>query len=80
MTIVLSEKLQGYQSHVCLDCHDDLTIDVHPEEKDEVIQIVKKEYGNFSEHFHRFFGVELKVRYNAEHKIGRNLYDMEKIT
>ena len=79
MTIVLSEKLQGYQSHVCLDCHDDLTIDTHPDEKNEVIHIVKKTYDNFAEHFYRFFGIELKVKYNAEHKIGRNLYDMEKI-
>jgi len=79
MTITLAHHLEGFESHVCLDVHDDITVDVCPKEEKEVIDIVKTVYNDFDLYFHNYFDIELKVKYNAEHKIGNNLYSLTKI-
>ena len=79
MTIRLQQVLKDCQSHLIADVHDALIVDVHPEEKEEVIGLTRAAYGQFHNYFHQYFGVDLKLKYNAEFKIGRNLYNMEKI-
>lgn len=67
------------RSHIVAEIHDSLVIDIHPEETDEVIGLVKYAYDHFNDYWTIYFDYKLKLDYKAEFKIGVNLYDTTKI-
>lgn len=79
MLIMLDAALLDYQSQVCMDIHDSLIVDIHPEEKEEVIPIIQYAYENFKLGWSAYFKYEFIMDYPVELKIGKNLYDMEKV-
>lgn len=77
--IVLHQKLKGLKSGLVAEVHDSLIPDIHPTEKEDVKQAVRETYRDFKGEFQKRLDVELKMNYSVDVKIGKNLYDMEKV-
>lgn len=77
--VKLYENMKGLQSKLVLTVHDSVVIDVHPEEKDQVIKIVFNTFGNIHNYLKEQFNFESIVEFAFEVKIGTNWLNMEKI-
>ena len=68
----LEERLKLLQSCVVNTVHDSAVVDVHPNETNYVIQIVKDLNNDLDAIIFEAYGVELKVPLLVEAKIGNN--------
>ena len=70
--IELAKRLEGFKSCLVLTIHDSVVIDVHPEEKDEIIAILRLTLADVHGIIERRYGIKLKIPLDSEIKIGRD--------
>jgi DNA polymerase I-like protein with 3'-5' exonuclease and polymerase domains len=67
------------RSRLILTVHDDITADVHPEEKEIMIQVFKDAFGSVKEQCKERFSIDINVPIDYELSIGRDWLNKEKI-
>lgn len=72
-------KKRRMKSRLILTVHDDLTADIHPDEKEEAIEIFKQCFGSVKEQCKRRFNVDINVPIDYELSIGPNWLEKTKI-
>jgi DNA polymerase I-like protein with 3'-5' exonuclease and polymerase domains len=70
--VEMEKKLQHMQSCIVNTVHDSIVIDIHPDEKDQVIQAVKDMNDGLNDIVERYYGVKMNVPLLLEAKIGPN--------
>jgi len=76
--VVLNEmdaRLNSFHSCIVNSVHDSMVIDVHPDEKDQVLQIVTDLNGSLEELIEKAYNVKMNVPMLLEAKIGNNWLD-----
>jgi DNA polymerase I-like protein with 3'-5' exonuclease and polymerase domains len=76
--VVLNEmdaRLNSLHSCIVNSVHDSMVIDVHPDEKDQVLQIVTDLNGSLEELIEKAYNVKMNVPMLLEAKIGNNWLD-----
>jgi DNA polymerase I-like protein with 3'-5' exonuclease and polymerase domains len=71
----LHELLQPLNSCVVNSVHDSMVIDIHPEEEQQVIDIIESLNVNINELVEKTYNVEMNVPLLLEAKIGSNWLD-----
>lgn len=77
--VELATNLIGFKSCLVLTVHDSIVVDVHPEEKDEIIAIIRLTLADVHGIIERRYGIKLKVPLDSEIKIGKNALEGIKI-
>ncbi len=67
------------QSKLILTVHDDITIDVHPDEKAVVINVVKRIFKEMNMHVESWFDIRTEIPIDGDFSIGNNWLDKETI-
>ena len=75
-----NQALVGFQSEAIGEVHDEVLFDIYPGELPTAQKVVMSVYENLSGYFYDYFGVELKMKYGFEMKVGKNLFDMVKVS
>ena len=73
--IEIEHKLKDMQSCIVNTVHDSIVIDIHPAEKDQVIQIIKDMNDELNDLVEKNYGVVMNVPLLLEAKIGANWLD-----
>ena len=73
--IEIERKLKDMQSCIVNTVHDSIVIDIHPAEKDQVIQIIKDMNDELNDSVEKNYGVVMNVPLLLEAKIGANWLD-----
>lgn len=76
--IEIWKLMKGMQSKIILTVHDSITIDIHPTEVNEVVNIVKKVFDILPEVVYNRFKHTLWIPLEYEMSIGRNWMEKEK--
>ena len=71
----LHELLQPYNSVVVNSVHDSMVVDIHPDEEQQVIDIIKSLNDNINDLVEKTYKVEMNVPLLLEAKIGSNWLD-----
>ena len=71
----MDDRLNSYHSCIVNSVHDSMVIDVHPDEKDQVLQIVSDLNDNLGSLIERAYNVKMNVPMLLEAKIGNNWLD-----
>jgi DNA polymerase-1 len=82
MTIKCYKRLdkEGLETHPIADVHDENIFDTpSKKEFDKARELCLNEYSRLNEYFYEYFGYELKMKYEGEMKVGKNLLEMEKV-
>tara|TARA_B110000881_G_C18584951_1_gene524161 strand:- start:943 stop:2397 length:1455 start_codon:yes stop_codon:yes gene_type:complete len=77
--IELEERLNHLQSCLVNTVHDSTVVDVHPEEKDEVLQIIDNMNEGLNDLIEKAYGVVMNVPLLLESKIGPNWLDVDDV-
>ncbi len=77
--VALANALTGYKSCLVLTVHDSIVVDVHPEEKDEIINILRLTLADVHGIIERRYDIKLKIPLDSEIKIGHNALEGVKI-
>ena len=77
--LAIEKELQSMQSCVVNTVHDSIVIDVHPQEIDEVTNIIKKINSSLKKIVDNQFKIELNVPLVLEAKIGNNWLDTKDV-
>lgn len=77
--IELEERLLPYQSCLVNTVHDSAVIDIHPEEKDIVIQIIQDMNDGLNDLVEKAYGIRMNVPLLLEAKIGPNWLDTKDV-
>ncbi len=77
--IELYNRLRGFKSKLIFTIHDSILIDIHPEEKDKIIEITRLTLSSATDIIKNRYNIDLKVPLKADIKIGRNALDTVKI-
>jgi DNA polymerase I-like protein with 3'-5' exonuclease and polymerase domains len=75
----MHRRLQSMQSMLVNTVHDSTVIDVHPDEKDQVIQMVEDMNGGLNDLIESVYGIRMNVPLLLEAKIGRNWLDQKDV-
>ena len=59
--------------------HDSLVIDIHPDEIEEVCQIISDVNDNLNDHVSKWFNVDINVPLLLEAKLGDNWLQQEEV-
>ena len=76
--VVLNEmhrRLKGMQSCLVNTVHDSTVIDIHPEEKDEVLNMINNMNEGLTDMIESVYGIRMNVPLLLEAKIGPNWLD-----
>ena len=71
----MDDRLNSYRSCIVNSVHDSMVIDVHPDEKDQVLQIVSYLNDNLGDLIEKAYNVKMNVPMLLEAKIGNNWLD-----
>ena len=71
----LHELLQPYNSVVVNSVHDSMVVDIHPDEEQQVIDIIESLNDNINALVKKTYNVEMNVPLLLEAKIGSNWLD-----
>jgi DNA polymerase I-like protein with 3'-5' exonuclease and polymerase domains len=77
--IEMEKKLQHMQSCIVNTVHDSMVIDIHPDEKDAVIQAVTDMNDGLNDIVERYYDVKMNVPLLLEAKIGPNWLDTKDV-
>jgi DNA polymerase I-like protein with 3'-5' exonuclease and polymerase domains len=77
--IKIDEMLNGMQSCIVNSVHDSIVIDIHPEEKDKVLEIIKKINKNLKNIIDNHWKIDFNVPLLLESKIGNNWLDTKDV-
>ena len=77
--IELEQRLNHLQSCLVNTVHDSTVVDVHPEEKDEVLQIIDDMNEGLNDLIEKAYGVVMNVPLLLESKIGPNWLDVDDV-
>ena len=72
-------KKNNFKSLLCNTVHDSIVVDVHPDEQDQVIDVVKECMLSIPQQAKRRWGIEYDMPVGIEIKIGSNWLDTEEI-
>ena len=75
----IDKELQRHESCVVNTVHDSIVIDVHPNEIQEVVYIIKKTNANMTSLINQEFNIKINVPLLLEAKIGNNWLDTKDI-
>lgn len=73
--IEMERNLQGMQSCIVNTVHDSMVIDVHPNEKQQVIKLVEEMNNGLNKLVEKYYGVTMNVPLLLEAKLGENWLD-----
>ena len=68
------------KSKICNTVHDSIVIDVHPDEKDQCIQVLKESMLCLPSETKRRYGVTYDMPVGIELKIGKNWLDLTEVS
>ena len=77
--IELEERLKGLQSCLVNTVHDSTVIDIHPEEKETVLQIIDDMNEGLTDIIEKAYNVKMNVPLLLESKIGPNWLDVQDV-
>ena len=77
--IELEERLKPYKSCLVNTVHDSAVIDIHPDEKDAVIQIIQDMNDELNDLIEKAYGIQMNVPLLLEAKIGPNWLDTKDV-
>ena len=77
--IELEEKLKGLRSCLVNTVHDSTVIDIHPEEKETVLQIIEDMNEGLTDLIEKAYNVQMNVPLLLESKIGPNWLDVQDV-
>ena len=77
--IELEERLKGLQSCLVNTVHDSTVIDIHPEEKETVLQIIDDMNEGLTDLIEKAYNVKMNVPLLLESKIGPNWLDVQDV-
>ena len=77
--IKIDEMLNGMQSCIVNSVHDSIVIDIHPEEKDKVLGVIKKINENLKNIIDNHWKIDFNVPLLLESKIGNNWLDTKDV-
>tara|TARA_R110000824_G_scaffold316313_3_gene503524 strand:+ start:1646 stop:3664 length:2019 start_codon:yes stop_codon:yes gene_type:complete len=75
----IDRRLDNLESCVVNTVHDSIVIDVHPDEIDSVMKIIKDTNADMTETINKHFKIDLNVPLLLEAKIGNNWLDMKDV-
>jgi len=75
----IDKRLEKYVSCVVNTVHDSIVIDVHPDEIDQVNEIIQKTNEDMTDTVNKHFNINLNVPLLLEAKIGNNWLDMKEV-
>jgi DNA polymerase I-like protein with 3'-5' exonuclease and polymerase domains len=75
----IDKNLKDYNSCVVNTVHDSIVIDVHPDEVDDVLEIIENINNNMTQTINDYFNIKLNVPLLLEAKIGDNWLDTKEI-
>ena len=75
----IDKRLDRYKSCVVNTVHDSIVVDVHPNEIDEVLHLIKETNNRMTDLVNDRFNVALNVPLILEAKIGNNWLDMQEV-
>lgn len=70
-------KKRNLKSHIVLTTHDDVVVDTHPSEKNEVVELCKQMAQFAKEELKKWYNYEMFVPLATETKIGKNLLELK---
>ena len=76
----IEKELQGMQSCIVNTVHDSIVIDVHPDEVDSVLDVIKNTNDKLKIIVDKQFKIDLNVPLVLEAKIGNNWLDTKDVT
>ncbi len=71
--------MRNMKSVICNTVHDSIVLDVHPDEKNQCIQILKDSMLCLPSETKRRYGVEYDMPVGIELKIGNNWLDLSEV-
>ena len=77
--VKISERLENMQSCIVNSVHDSIVIDVHPDEKDAVLKIMRDINKNLKNIVDNHFNIDFNVPLLLESKIGNNWLDTKDV-
>lgn len=77
--IEVNKKIKHLKSKLVLVVHDDLTLDIHPDEIDICIIIIKDVFNNINNYLEEYFQLKTDIPIKGEISIGDNWLDKSKI-
>ena len=77
--IELEERMKGLQSCLVNTVHDSMVIDIHPEEKETVLQIIDDMNAGLTDLIEKAYNVKMNVPLLLESKIGPNWLDVQDV-
>ena len=77
--IELEERMKGLQSCLVNTVHDSMVIDIHPEEKEKVLQIIDDMNEGLTDLIEKAYNVKMNVPLLLESKIGPNWLDVQDV-
>ena len=77
--VKLDKAMRNMKSKICNTVHDSIVIDVHPDEKDQCIQILKDSMLCLPMETKRRYGVMYDMPVGIELKIGKNWLDLSEV-
>ena len=77
--VALEKALMPYQSCLVNTVHDSAVIDVHPDERDVVIQVIENMNNNLVALIEEAYGITMNVPLLLEAKIGKNWLDVKDV-
>jgi DNA polymerase I-like protein with 3'-5' exonuclease and polymerase domains len=78
--IEIYKRLQGYRSCVVNSVHDSIVIDIHPEEVDNVVQVVESVQADLVPSINAKWGIDFNVPLALEAKIGDNWLEQKDVS
>ena len=75
----IDKRLDNYRSCVVNTVHDSIVVDVHPEEIDDVLNIIKETNNSMTDLINNNFDITLNVPLVLEAKLGNNWLDMQEV-
>jgi DNA polymerase I-like protein with 3'-5' exonuclease and polymerase domains len=77
--IEMERRMDHLQSCLVNTVHDSTVIDIHPEEKEKVLQIIEDMNGGLTDLIEKAYNVKMNVPLLLESKIGPNWLDVKDV-
>tara|TARA_R110001606_G_scaffold99717_1_gene219753 strand:- start:723 stop:1016 length:294 start_codon:yes stop_codon:yes gene_type:complete len=77
--VEMERRLEHLQSCLVNTVHDSTVIDIHPEEKEKVLQVIEDMNGGLTDLIEKAYNVKMNVPLLLESKIGPNWLDVKDV-